>query len=276
MHFPRLPDWLIYLAVVIALAVAALGRQEHSNAPPAPPPDANSPMTALAPSSPFDPAEIVQAPSADSPHAGTAFSVGDGGQWVTARHVIAGCAKPAILVGGGHGVLAHVSPATGGEAVILTTRGGAPALPLFGSSRLQRGMRAFHPGFPGDQPGEVASRLIGRENLLVKGRGLRAEPVLVWAQVGRTSGQHGSLAGLSGAPALDSAGRVIGVTIAQAPRRGRIYTTTPEGLRLALASRRAGSAPGAAGEAISAESYGQVADDLRRDLRVAQVVCLAD
>jgi serine protease Do len=34
MHFPRLPDWLIYLAVVIALAVAALGRQEHSNALP--------------------------------------------------------------------------------------------------------------------------------------------------------------------------------------------------------------------------------------------------
>jgi serine protease Do len=69
---------------------------------------------------------------------------------------------------------------------------------------------------------------------------------------------------------------VIGVTIAQAPRRGRIYTTTPEGLRLTLASRRAGSAPGAAGEAISTDNYGQVADDLRRDLRVAQVVCLTD
>jgi S1-C subfamily serine protease len=230
----------------------------------------------LGPASPFDAAELVQAPSAAPPHAGTAFSVGDSGAWVTARHVIAGCAQPAILVGQGRGVVARVSASSGGEAVILTTRGGAAALPLTTSSRLRRGMRAFHPGFPGDQPGEVASRLIGRENLLVMGRGLRTQPALVWAQEGRTSGQHGSLAGLSGAPALDSAGRVIGVTIAQAPRRGRIYTTTPEELRAALAAQGVRPARDAAGEAISTENYGQVADDLRRDLRVAQVVCLGD
>jgi S1-C subfamily serine protease len=230
----------------------------------------------LGPASPFDAAEIVQAPPAGTPHVGTAFSVGDGGDWVTARHVIAGCSRPAILVGGGRGVVAQMTSASKGEAIILTTRGGAPALPLSPSSRLRRGMRAFHPGFPGDQPGEVASRLIGRENLVVMDRGLRTVPVLVWAQVGRTSGQHGSLAGLSGAPALDSAGRVIGVTIAQAPRRGRIYTTTPEALRSALAARELGPAQGASGEAISTDNYGQVADDLRRDLRVAQVVCLTD
>ena len=62
---------------------------------------------------------------------------------------------------------------------------------------------------------------------MVRGRGAGAEPVLAWAEIGRTAGLAPSLAGLSGAPALDAAGRVIGVTIAQAPRRGRIYTTTP-------------------------------------------------
>jgi serine protease Do len=62
--------------------------------------------------------------------------------------------------------------------------------------------------------------------------------VLVWAEVGRTDTLRGTLAGLSGAPALDSAGRVIGVTVAEAPRRGRIYTTAPETLKTVLAARR--------------------------------------
>jgi serine protease Do len=32
-HFPKLPDWLIYGAVVSALLVVAIGRQERSDAP---------------------------------------------------------------------------------------------------------------------------------------------------------------------------------------------------------------------------------------------------
>ena len=80
-------------------------------------------------------------------------------------------------------------------------------------------------------------------------------------------------AGLSGAPALDAGGRVVGVTIAESPRRGRIYTTTPAALTEALAAAKA--APFAVGEAITTDNYGRVADGLRRDLRVAQVVCLA-
>ena len=38
LHFPRLPDWLIYTSVVAAFLVAALSRGEHADAPPAPPP----------------------------------------------------------------------------------------------------------------------------------------------------------------------------------------------------------------------------------------------
>jgi serine protease Do len=103
---------------------------------------------------------------------------------------------------------------------------------------LRRGARAYHPGFPQGHPGEAASRLLGRENLVVHGRGARTEPVLVWAEVGRTDTLKGTLAGLSGSPALDSAGRVIGVTVAEAPRRGRIYTTAPETLTTLLGARR--------------------------------------
>jgi serine protease Do len=97
--------------------------------------------------------------------------------------------------------------------------------------------------------------------------------VLVWAETGRTDGLKGTLGGLSGAPALDDQGRVVGVTIAEAPRRGRIYTTSPEttARALAVSGRRLADAPATP---ISADNYGRVADDLRRNLRVAQVVCL--
>jgi S1-C subfamily serine protease len=161
-----------------------------------------------------------------------------------------------------------------GDAAILTTEGGAPALPLGLSEPLRRGARAFHPGFPQGHPGEATSRLLGRETLVVHGRGARSEPVLVWAEVGRTDTLKGTLAGLSGAPALDDAGRVIGVTVAEAPRRGRIYTAAPETVTAALAAGGR-TAPGfATGEVITTDNYGRVADGLRRDLRVAQVVCL--
>ena len=265
---------MIYGAVVVALLVAAIGRQERSDAPPAPPPAPESEGAALGPASPFDPSVVVEVGGQAEPAAGTAFSVSDGGLWVTARHVVDGCAQTAIVVGQGRGVEARVAIDVQGEAAILRTDGGAPALPLNLTGGLRRGERAFHPGFPQGEPGEATSRLLGRENLVVKGRGARVEPVLVWAEAGRTEGLRGTLGGLSGAPALDSLGRVIGVTIAEAPRRGRIYTTSPETVMRALADT--GSAPSGAPavEAITPENYGRVADDLRRSLRVAQVVCL--
>lgn len=275
MHFPRLPDWIIYLVVVLALLFAALGRREHANAPPAPPPMPGEDGVALAPASPIDPTVTIDAPQRSGPDAGTGFSIGDGGVWVTARHVVEGCGRVAVVVGEGRGVAATVHLDPGGEAAILTTIGGAPAVPLAPASSLRRGSPAFHPGFPQGQAGETASRLIGRETLVLRGRGQRREGVLVWAEVGRTAGLRGTLAGLSGAPALDSAGRVIGVTIAESPRRGRIYTTTPESLLAAIRQSRMTPSPGAVGVAISTENYGRTADALRRELRVVQVVCLA-
>ena len=60
----------------------------------------------------------------------------------------------------------------------------------------------------------------------------------------------------------------------KAPRRGRVYTATPDTLRRALAAAGVKPAPPGTGQPISVENYGRVADGLRRDLRVAQVVCL--
>ena len=275
MHFPRLPDWLVYAAAVSALLIVAVGRQERSDAPPPPPPVPGEEGLPLGPASPFDPSIVVQVPNTPEPGSGTAFSVGDDGTWLTARHVVDGCKSAAIVVADGRGVAARITIDPRADAAILTTEGGAPAVPLGLEEPLRRGARAYHPGFPQGHPGEAASRLLGRENLVVHGRGARTEPVLVWAEVGRTDTLKGTLAGLSGAPALDSAGRVIGVTVAESPRRGRIYTTAPETLRTLLGPhRRRGGSDFAMGEAITTENYGRVADGLRRDLRVAQVVCL--
>lgn len=280
MHFPRLPDWLIYAAVVAGLLFAALGRNERADAPP-PPPKSGDPLgEALGPASPFDPAVVVDVPRDASPAAGTAFSIARSGVWLTARHVVEGCQRVALVVGPGTGVAVRVAIDPTGEAALLYSEGGAAALPLGLASPLRRGQRAFHPGFPQGEPGEASSRLLGRENLIVRGRGSRTEPVLVWAETGRTEGLKGTLGGLSGAPALDAQGRVLGVTIAESPRRGRIYTTAPEVVVRALATGPT-SAPSdavgeAVGEAITPQNYFYVADDLRRELQVAQVVCLTE
>ena len=274
MHFPRLPDWLVYLAVVLALLIAAVGRQERADAPPPPPPVAGDEGLPLGPASPFDPSVVVDVPDKAEPGVGTAFSVADKGVWVTARHVVDGCSQTAIMVAEGRGVEAKVRIDPRGEAAILTTEGGAPPLPMGVDQPLRRGDRAYHLGFPQGQPGEATSRLLGRENLVVRGRGARTESVLVWAETGRTDNLKGSLAGLSGSPALDRAGRVVGVTVAESPRRGRIYTTAPETVTSALAATRERASGFAMGEPITIDNYGRVADTLRRDLRVAQVICL--
>lgn len=275
MRFPRLPDWSIYAAVVGVLIVVSLGRRENADAPPALPAPGEAEGALLGPITPFDPSDTVDSPDVPfQPQAGTAFSIARDGRWVTARHVVEGCRQPAIVVGGGRAVAADVRLAPRADIALLITAGGPAALPVMPQSSLFRGQRAFHPGFPQGKAGEVTTRLLGREVLKVRGRGQRGEPVLAWAEVGRTAGLEGTLSGLSGAPAMDRQGRVVGVTIAESPRRGRIYTTAPDTFGPAI---RGVQRPdeGALGQAVTIDNYGGVSDRLRSDLRVAQVVCLS-
>lgn len=275
MQFPRLPDWAIYASVAGVLLAVSLGRRENADAPPAPigPTDAAE-GALLGPITPFDSAVTLEAPDTGfQPSSGTAFSIAGRGRWVTARHVVEGCRKPALVIGAGRAVAADVRLASRADVALLITDGGPPALPVAPETPLRKGQRAFHPGFPQGHPGEVASRLLGRETLRVVGRGAHQEPVLAWAEVGRTKGLSGTLSGLSGAPALDAQGRVLGVTIAEAPRRGLIYTTAPEAFGPAIRGEQRADEK-ARGPAITTETYGQVSDALRQDLRVAQVVCL--
>lgn len=275
MAFPRLPDWLIYAAVAGALLMASLGRRENADAPPAPPVPDEVEGALLGPVTPFDPTVIVDAPDIPfQPASGTAFAIASDGRWVTARHVVEGCRQPALVVGGGRAIAADVRLAPHADVALLLTQGGPTALPIAVEKPLYRGQRAFHPGYPQGRPGEVTSRLLGRETLRIRGRGARDEAVLAWAEVGRTDGLDGTLSGLSGAPALDAQGRIVAVTIAEAPRRGRVYTTAPDTLLPAIRGQQRADER-VTGEPVTIDNYGRVADALRRDLRVAQVVCLS-
>src|SRR4051794_16435269 len=130
MRSPRLPDWLVYAAIVVALLFAALGRGERVDAPP-PPPKSNEPLgEALGPSSPFDPSVVVDVPDQAGPAAGTAFSIAKSGVWLTARHVVDGCKRVAVVIGPGVGVAVKVEVDPHSETAILITEGGSAPLPL--------------------------------------------------------------------------------------------------------------------------------------------------
>lgn len=276
MAFPRPPDWLVYSLVVSAFVIWSLQLRENADAPPAPPAPDEIEGALLGPVTPFDPAITVNAPDIPfQPSSGTAFSISRDGRWVTARHVVEGCRRPAILVGGGRAVAADVRLAPRADIAVLLTQGGSAAIPVLASHGLRTGQRGFHPGYPQGHAGEATSRLLGRETLRVRGRGQREEAVLAWAEVGRTDGLGGTLAGLSGAPVLDRQGRAIGVTIAESPRRGRIYTTSPDTFGPAIRGVQKADEP-LTGRIVTVDNYGLVADEMRRDLRVAQVVCLSD
>ena len=236
-----------------------------------------SPEPLLAGASPFDHLVMVATPTASGPGSGTAFSVGANGVWLTARHVVEGCGRVVLVVAPGHGVLAQVRTYGVGETAVLITQGGSAPLSPEPPGDLRRHAWAYHLGYPGGRPGEATSRLIGRETLVEHGRRLSVVPVLVWSQQGASARTPANLAGISGAPALDDQGRVIGVTIAQAERQAHIITTTPHALRIALARAGVRTQPGLIGPAtpINSQTYAAVANTMRKSLRIVPVACLA-
>lgn len=202
---------------------------------------------------------------------GSAFAVDRRGNWLTARHVVDGCTDVALNLGGNQvlRVDAQVSP-TADVALLSADWVREPLVSDLNSER-RIGEYAYFFGFPQGRPGEVVGELLGRNRLRVRGRYSSDESILAWTEIGRTRGLKGSLGGLSGGPGFDQDGEVIGLVTAESPRRGRLYTVSPQNLQgLMNESTGVEAAP------IALTSYGLQADAYRRDRRIAQVVCVVD
>jgi hypothetical protein len=71
---------------------------------------------------------------------------------------------------------------------------------------------------------------------------------------------------------FDRDGAVVGVTVAESPRRGRIYSASPDSIRRFLDSQGL-IAPGIDARPISSASYAAEADRLRDSRAVVKVLC---
>jgi serine protease Do len=269
-----IPDWLLYI-IVIAVVVIVLFRVDQRHDAPEALPDSPETGAFLPPPSQYDPSVLVEVGPVAS-GMGSAFAISPDGWWLTARHVVDGCEAVGLIVSRGAAArVVDVKRALFADIALLKTESAPAALAIDNSERrFQIGQRAFHVGFPQGRPGEAYSRLIGRETLIARGRYDIEEPVLAWAELGRTSGLRGSLAGISGGPAIAANGQVIGITVAESARRGRIYTAAPSSITRLLRVEQI-EAAGEPAERLTPDNYGQASDDLRRNLAVAQVVCVA-
>jgi S1-C subfamily serine protease len=255
-------------------------RVEVAPPPPAPLPEDDDEIGGppLPGPSEFDEEVWVALPVEVGPQTGTAFTIAEG-VWMTARHVVDGCARVGLVVADDNGVLASgVTLAENADLAVIRAPLETPPLAVdLDETRRRLGDAVFLVGYPQGVPGEVAGKLLGREVMQVRGRYMTREPVLAWAETSRTQGISGTLGGISGGPAFDDDGEIIGVTVAEAPRRGRIYTAAPSSLTAALATAAAmPDAAAAPARDLSEETYGLEARLLRRELRVAKVQCLVE
>lgn len=266
----------IFLIFVVLIVIAYLDQDEGGFAfrRPDPLPQANT----IPPPSPNDPVYIIEP---DEPCAGTcrgsAFAIDDQGHYLTARHVLAGCRRLAVLTDRDRPMavtrLRHHPYA---DLSLLETEPAANYVLPVNLDDLSQGEDGFHYGFPGGNPGEVHSTMLGRAWTRRGGLGGKAAPVVAWAEARRSLVPAGSLGGMSGGAVLDSDGAVVGVTILEAPRRGRVISAAPESLDdMISGSRIRIRSETTPDERITAQSFPAVGRDLRANDSVVRVYCWA-
>jgi len=262
------PPGLIYAAVLFAVALIALALRSHHDAPAiaALPPEAQ----ALADLTAID-FIALKTPKSDkfrTPR-GAAVSVSDQGVWLTAATVVENCKAPMVMATPKRGLPAKllVSPMQG--VALLTTAAGAQPAPV-ADRVVDPGKRAFHIGFPRGAPGEITTKKD-------KAGAFGQVGLDLYAETGRTDGigDHagGGLMSLAGSPVLDEAGRIVGLSLREAPRRGVILALPLSAVRDALRTAHVPVAANAEGRQITVDNYGVVADSMRLSGSVAEVIC---
>jgi serine protease Do len=265
-------DWVLYLLVFTVVVGTLFANERSADAPEPPPTMLESDGPTLPPPSILDEQILVQV---DEPKdgIGTAFAVNTKGDWVTARHVVDGCNSVGLLIAPDQYVpAARVTVDPDHDLALISTGRSPAAVKLDLDSPLRVGSEGYHVGYPQGRPGEVATRLLSRSKLITRGRRDGQEPILAWAEIGRTQGLTGTLGGISGGPVFDKNGGVRGVIVAESPRRGRIYTAAPSSVEAFLTSLNVPITEGPH-EPFTANTYGPQSDNARRRLQVVKVAC---
>lgn len=223
-----------------------------------------------------DPGFSVVVPPEKRNSIGTAFSIDRSGIWMTARHVVDGCTRVLIVTKPRTGVrVSQIYVHRKADLAILRTRGGAPSV-RFTNAGLRRGQTGYHFGFPKGEASAVKSTLIGRRRMRTQGRYSVIEPVVAWAELVRVPDTQGGLGGISGGPAFDAQGNIVGVTVAGTKRRGRVYTTALTSIGDAVARARVSVARGDGRRAVITDrNFASIGAEMRRRLTVALVYCAA-
>jgi hypothetical protein len=230
--------------------------------------------------------EVLNRDRHDLVSLGTAFAINDSGDWATAKHVSRDCAALVLLEAGeqrGYPVKMVIDhPRT--DLSVLVTGGSFNALTIADRDP-GTDETGYFIGYPQGDPASVEANYLGRDDVdviddLAPGRPPEHLVGDYWVESRRIPNFSGTLGGMSGGPVLDGAGDVIGVTVAEEPRRGRVISVTPESLAELL--RGAGSEGWHTENdalrrdtppVVSDSNLRQYGNDLRNKTRVAEVWC---
>ncbi len=268
----KIPDWLVYGLSLGVILWGVFSEPSGDDAPSSLPEAVRGEGSMLPPPSALDDRVLVNV-SKPQDGIGTAFAINRRGQWLTARHVVEGCEDVGLLVAPNQYIKAEdVLISKNSDLALILTGWDTHPVALDLGDDLEIGTYGFQVGYPQGRPGETASRLLSRSVLVTNGARQGQETVLAWAETGRTKGLFGTLGGMSGGPVYDVSGHVRGVVVAESPRRGRIYSSSPEALATFLDAQQVdliGEAP----RRFTPSSYGREADMARRKLQVVKVAC---
>lgn len=212
-------------------------------------------------------------------YTGTAFAIDRDRAWITALHVVDACRR-LVLNGERRTIEVAVvwehrdadialvqAIASDDHAVGLATRSDSP-LPL--KRALDRGY-AF--GYPQGRPGALTARFLGPVRIVDPASGTAAGQIWSVDRYPLLPRDPSNIGGISGGPMIGPDGGVEGVIVGNAPRRARAVTVDADYIRDLVG---AADLPPVAGEPAPRprpDAVDRVNDRLRRDGRLAMVVC---
>lgn len=205
---------------------------------------------------------------------GTGFAFDGFGQYITARHVTEGCQSVYVLTGPRRGQMATVTPMRNSDFSVLDTKNLTTPHITIAKNRPKRGDDGYFLGYPQGKPADVWAVAYGSTRMQSVGKYRMREPVTAWVERRRRPDFTGSLAGMSGGPAFNSQGEIIGTVVAGEPRRGRVFTTDIQNFDQfsALSSTTSNQITK---PQINRLNFDSVGKDLRQKLTIAKIYCKA-